>query len=489
MKHHTTCTRSRRKVFVPTIILTWLVGLLSGCGSPSDEFRVSVDFTSLFETMAEDESFTSGEKRITLVYFSYDPDNQIHKAFELENRVMETAKFDIVGRIDEPYLCEIAIEYPSGDGVAYGGDTAIIGPKSEIQVSFDAINSRMTIAGNKWHDRLISKNPLADGIDEATEQFYTMHEEWADQWRNEESTLIVPSRGDRWITSFLAELSENDIESTSVHLPSNVDFDCSIFQEAEPNVESDFYRTDDNIWPQSLITAYEQMRLHRFQYLNEISRSSSDPMDRLLALDAGGLGVTSNIDIVEERLRIFDEIAGSFSPSQVARRIEPEQRRLRNIIEIHGENRAIVPGQIAPSFVATNQTGNDVAFETILAEHETVLLYLNFGWREIDARHFAALEQLQKKFGNRGLAIVSVYVNTNETYWDSSKFDTPWQTLVVFRPQAWYESDPIVSSYGILGTPKVLLVDDSSCIMKLNSTFAELEVFLDSALADAPKTE
>lgn len=488
MKHHTTCTRSRRKVFVPTIILTWLVGLLSGCGSPSDEFRVSVDLTSLFETMADDESFASGEKRITLSYFAIDPDNQINKAFELDNRVIETAKFDIVGRIDEPYLCEVGIEYPSGDGVTYMGDAAIIGPKSEIQVGFDAINGRITIAGNEWHYRLVSSNPLADGLVEATEQFYRMYEEWIDQWRNEDGTLSVPNHRDRWITSFLAELSENDIENTSVHLPSNVDFNCSIFQEAEPNIESDSSRTDENIWPQSLKTAYKQMRLHRFQYLDEISRTSSDPLDRLLALDAGGLG-RSDINIVEERLRTYDEIAKSFSPSQVARRIEPEQRRLRNVIKVYEKNQVIVPGQIAPKFVATDQTGNDVALETILAEHETVLLYLNYGWREINARHFVALEQLQKKFGNLGLAIVSVYVNTNETYWDSSKFDTPWQTLVGFRSEAWHESDPIVLSYGILETPKVLLLDDSSCILKLNPTFAELEVFLDSALAEVSEPE
>ena len=315
-----------------------------------------------------------------------------------------------------------------------------------------------------------------------------MYEEWIDQWRNEDGTLSVPNHRDRWITSFLAELSENDIENTSVHLPSNVDFNCSIFQEAEPNIESDSSRTDENIWPQSLKTAYKQMRLHRFQYLDEISRTSSDPLDRLLALDAGGLS-RSDINIVEERLRTYDEIAKSFSPSQVARRIEPEQRRLRNVIKVYEKNQAIVPGQIAPKFVATDQTGNDVALETILAEHETVLLYLNYGWREINARHFVALEQLQKKFGNLGLAIVSVYVNTNETYWDSSKFDTPWQTLVGFRSEAWHESDPIVLSYGILETPKVLLLDDSSCILKLNPTFAELEVFLDSALAEVSEPE
>ena len=489
MKHHTTCTRSRRKVFVPIILLTWLVGLLSGCGSPSDEFRVSVDLTSLFETMADDESFASGEKRMTLFYFAFDPDNQVNKAFELDNRVIETAKFDIVGRIDEPYPCEFEIEYPSGDGVTYQGDTAIIGPASEIQIGFDVINGRITITGNKWHDRLISNNPFADELGEVTQQFYTMFDEWAEPMRQEDGTLTVPNRSERWNTSFLAELSDNDIENAAVHLPSNVDLDCSIFQEDEPNVESGYYRTNYGIWPQNLITAYEQMRQYRYQHLAEIAKTSSDPMDRLLALAAGGLASIDSIDTVDERLRIYDEIAESVSPSQVARRIEPERRRLRSILKIHAENKAIVPGQIAPSFIATDPAGNDVALETILAEHETVLLYLNFGWREIDASHFDALEQLQKKFGNLGLAIVSVYVNSNETYWDSSKFDTPWQTLVSFQPEAWFESDPVVLSYGMLEAPKVLLMDDSSCIMKLNPTFAELEVFLASALAEVSETE
>lgn len=481
MTHHTTRTRNRHKVFVPAIILIWLVGLLSGCGSTSDEFRVSVDLTSLFEAMTDDESFSTGEKRFILSYFAYDPDNQINQASELDNRIIETAKFDIVGRIDEPYLCEVSIEYPNGDAVTYLGETAIIGPASEIQVGFDAIKNRITVTGNEWHYRLISSNPKADALDEATEQFYAMHDEWMDQWRQEDGTFSVPHRRDRWNTSFLADLSENDTENTSIQLPSDVEIDCSIFQEDEPNIDPDLYRIGDN-WPENLIAAYEQMRQYRHQHVSEVARSSSDPMDRLLALEAGGLGRTAKIDMVVERLSVYDEIADSFSPSQVARRIEPERQRLRNTIKILDENKAIVPGQFAPSFVATDQAGNDVALETILTEHEAVLLYLNSGWLEIDADHFVALERLQNKFGSRGLAIVSIYVSTNETYWDSSKFDTPWQTLVSFRPDSWFQSDPIVLSYGILGAPKVLLVDDSSCIMKLNPTFAELEVFLDSAL-------
>jgi len=475
-------------VFVPAIILTWLVGLLSGCGSTSDEFRVSVDLTSLFKAMTDDESFLMGEKRFILSYFAYDPDNQINEASELDNRIIETAKFDIVGRIDEPYLCEVSIEYPSGDSVAYRGEIAIIGPASEIQVGFDAINDGITVTGNEWHYRLISSNPKVDAIDEATEQFYAMYEEWINQWRQEDGTLSVPDRGDRWNTSFLADLSESDTENTSIHLPSDIDIDCSIFQEDEPNIDPDLFRTGDN-WPENLTAAYEQMRQYRNQHVSEVAKSSSDPMDRLLALEAGGLGRTAEIDTIVERLSVYDEIAESFSPSQVARRIEPEQRRLRNIIKIHDENKVIVPGQFAPSFIATDQAGNDVALEAILAEHETALLYFNFGWMEIDADHFVALERLQNKFGSRGLAIVSIYVGTNETYWDSSKFDTPWQTLVLFRPDEWFEVDSIVLSYGILGTPKVLLVDDSSCIMKLNPTFAELEVFLDSALAGATEPE
>lgn len=481
MTHHTNRTCNRSKVFLPAIILTWLVGLLSGCGSTSDEFRVSVDLTGLFEAMTDDESFATGEKRFILSYFAYDSDNQINKASELDNRIIETAKFDIVGRIDEPHLCEVAIEYPSRDGVTYQGETAIIGPASEIQVGFDAIKNRITVTGNEWHYRLISSNPKADALDEATEQFYAMHKEWTNQSRQEDGSLSVPDRGERWTTSFLADLSENHTENTSIRLSSDVDIDCSIFQEDEPNIDPDLYRIGDN-WPENLIAAYEQMRQYRNQHVSEVAKSSSDPMDRLLALEAGGLGWTGKIDAVVERLQVYDEIAESFSPSQVARRIEPERQRLRNIIKIYDENKAIVPGQFAPSFVATDQAGNDVTLETILAEHEVVLLYFNFGWMEIDADHFVALERLQNKFGSRGLAIVSIYVNTNETYWDSSKFDTPWQTLVLFRPDNWFESDPIILSYGILGAPKVLLVDDSSCIMKLNPTFAELELFLDSAL-------
>lgn len=488
MKHHMAPTCNRTKVFVPAIILTWLVGLLSGCGSPSDEFRVSVDLTSLFEAMADDESFTSGEKQITVSYFSLDPDNQINKAFELENRVFETAKFDIVGRIDEPHQCEVAIEYPSVEGVIYQGDFAVIGPASEIQVGFDVINQRITITGNKWQHRLISSNPMADELVKVTEHFYTIYDEWYQQWRQEGGTYSAPRRGDRWIASFLADFSENDIESNSLHTPTDADLDCSIFQEDEPNIGSNLYSSND-IWPQDLIAAYEQMRQYRYQHLSEVAKTSSDPMDRLLALELGGLAQSDRIETVVERLQIYDEIAESFSPSQVARRIEPERQRLRNVIKIYDENKAIVPGQFAPSFVATDQAGNDVALETILAGHETVLLYLNFGWMEIDADHFVALERLQNKFGSRGLAIVSIYVDTNETYWDSSKFDTPWQTLVSFLSDRWFESDPIVLSYGILGAPKVLLVDDSSCIMKLNPTFAELEVFLDSALAGATKPE
>lgn len=488
MTPHTPHPRNRHKVFVPVIILTWLVGLLSGCGSPSDEYRISVDLTSLFEAMADDESFTTGEKRLTVLYFGYDPDNEINKTFVLDNRVIETATFDIVGRIDEPYVCEVDLVYPSDDGEVYQGKTAIIGPASEIQVGFDVINDRITITGNEWHYRLISINPMADEVDEATEQFYTIYEEWLDQWRQEDGTYSVPDRGDHWQTSFLADLSENDIENTSVHLSSDVDLDCSIFQEDEPNIEPEFYLTNAH-WPQNLIAAQEQMRQYRYQHLSDIAKNSSDPTDRLIALNAGGLARTESIDTVVIRLQIYDELAESFSPSQVARRIEPERRRLRNIIKTHDQNKAIVPGQFAPSFVATDQAGNDVASETILAEHETVLLYLNFGWRDIHPDHFVALERLQNKFGSRGLAIVSIYVNTNETYWDSSKFETPWQTLVLFRPDSWLDVDPIILSYGILVTPKVLLMDDSSCIMKLNPTFAELEVFLDSALAGATEPD
>jgi thiol-disulfide isomerase/thioredoxin len=143
---------------------------------------------------------------------------------------------------------------------------------------------------------------------------------------------------------------------------------------------------------------------------------------------------------------------------------------------------ALSQGAAAPAF---DLQGADGAVQ--LAKYQGKLVYLDFwaSWCGPCRQSFPWMNEMQAKYGARGLQIIGVNVDANNA--DARRFlaETPARFVVGFDPKG---GTPL--SYGIKGMPSSLLIGPDGKVLYQHSGFkeadrAELESKIQSALGAA----
>ena len=483
-KHVPTLSRA-----IPTVFLLGIVCIISGCEvSSGQEFHISFDLTSLFDDQALSNDSSVAEYRLEISYFGYDSTSQIMKPTELLNVPLKSSQYQFTGSIDAPRVCDIMVEYQVAENSEWFFGTAIIGPASTLRVHYDVSTDSLEIEGDKWHQRLISIGPEPVAVRAASEIFRAEWEKFRAEIRLEDGSLPEETTLQRWADSFLDKENDTHTETTG-DIPDNTSKGtCSSYEETAPNFEPDFRSLTIYTWPEELVAAYENLSKLEYSYLDNIARTSSEPWDRLLAIELGGLahyraGKFAAL-LLKEKLSVLDEIAGNISESLGEERVEIAEKQIRSELDWRENTKLVVPGKYAPEFSLKNRQGEDVSLESLVQTNEIVLLYAMAAWMEVDAQHIEALERLHNEFGQLGVAVVLIRFAASQDIWDSIQSETPWLNLASMADRRTWLIDPMQKNYGILGSPKLILIDATKCIMKLNPSFVQLESFLSAKLKD-----
>lgn len=128
-------------------------------------------------------------------------------------------------------------------------------------------------------------------------------------------------------------------------------------------------------------------------------------------------------------------------------------------------------GQPAPNFALPNAQGTTVALQSLRGQ----VVYVDFwaSWCGPCRRSFPWMNEMQQKYGSKGLAIVAVNVDKKRA--DAEKF---LAQLPATFPVVFDEAGASPGAFGVKGMPSSFLID-----MRGNVVFVE-RGFLDGSRAD-----
>ncbi|WP_374319202.1 TlpA family protein disulfide reductase [Aquabacterium sp.] len=141
---------------------------------------------------------------------------------------------------------------------------------------------------------------------------------------------------------------------------------------------------------------------------------------------------------------------------------------------------AVEAGQPAPAFVLPQQSGGSLS----LADLKGKLVYLDFwaSWCGPCRQSFPWMNELQAKYGARGLKVVGINVDSRRADADAFLSQLPAQFAVVFDGKG-----EAPGAYKIKGMPSSYLIAPDGHVIKVHAGFRaedrkELEAAIEAAL-------
>lgn len=142
---------------------------------------------------------------------------------------------------------------------------------------------------------------------------------------------------------------------------------------------------------------------------------------------------------------------------------------------------AITQGEIAPSFELPNETGTLIK----LSNYKGKLVYLDFwaSWCGPCKQSFPWLNEMQQKYGNKGLNVLAVNLDNNTA--DALVFlkEVPAKFTVVYDPKAITPK-----LFSIKGMPSSALIDEQGKVLFFHTGFKSVDkALLEQAIVNAIK--
>lgn len=238
----------------------------------------------------------------------------------------------------------------------------------------------------------------------------------------------------------------------------------------ELNVESDEVRKLEKQLRESWDRKFER----RNQRLIEILSSSTDPVERLLALEYG-------VDLeLEEAVGILEELETQLPEQLVEDRVIPRLSWMRDEMRRQEVDESLKLGTFVPTFELSLGDSKSVSLATVLQKSQVVVLEF---WENYCGRCISALTQYQTfyaDFAKLGFEVVSVSIEHERDAWvqKSEELDFPW--FNAFAPGG--AEGEIAGMFGLDWPRRNFVLDSEGCILKRDLTPDELRDFLGARL-------
>ncbi len=213
--------------------------------------------------------------------------------------------------------------------------------------------------------------------------------------------------------------------------------------------------------------------------LDDLARSSADPMDALLAMELGGLGR------VQEGVSRLDELAGLLSDEVVANRISPRRDGLTSHLKRVDADKSLSPGKIAPDFTLADFEGENVSLTDVLGNNEVVLVDFWASWCGPCIATFPELKRMYGEYRDDGFEVVAITIDSTREDWveATEEHELPWLNLEELQLEG--SRGPVYNSYGVTFIPKGYVLNKDACIVGKDMSTEELDQLLSAQFADS----
>ena len=377
-----------------------LVGESRRAKDPNNRFTIIGDLTGIDETQYP-------MPRVSVRGSAFDEDgNWVYRNF---GTVQTTdGSFLIEGEVDEPRFVTISVS--SNMGVVWGSTEAIIEPNAVISVVVSAhwVNRLAATAGAGKHAELIdtwrmSEQYLATekALDEEFKKLRTdaAPAEESDTQSESENEQTEPESNEN--RQELEETTELPKEMASAPAPAKgcEHVDVQWNDMSEEQIE----RADSQPRPPWL-ALQDELREIRNAKLQQIAFDSEDPFDSLLALEMNPFQ-SSEHQINDAPLPVYEKLMSLLVEDIVDRRVRPRRDALAMLVARDRNNKALVPGQKAPTFSLPALEGNEVSLTDVL--HDNKYVYIDFwaSWCTPCIEDFPELKDLHASYSDDGFEV------------------------------------------------------------------------------------
>ena len=216
--------------------------------------------------------------------------------------------------------------------------------------------------------------------------------------------------------------------------------------------------------------------------LDDLARSSANPLDALLAMELGGLGR------VQEGLTRLDELAEVLSNDVVSTRISPRRDGLASYLKRVDADQSLSPGKFAPEFTLTDFEGENVSLTEILQDNEVVLVDFWASWCGPCIATFPELKRMYGEYRDDGFEVVAITIDSTREDWveATEEHELPWLNLEELQLEG--SRGPVYNSYGVTFIPKGYVLNNEACIVGKDMSTEELDRLLAAKFVDSAES-
>ena len=412
--------------------------------------------------------------------------------------------FTIEADIDEPQIVNISVSSydPDPSKNIFKRMMAVVEPQSSVNLEWvESSESVVARSDNDRHVRILESWQQSDEylttVAAYDEAYAAYMEEWmaSRETQESESEEVSESADSDEATDETEEVAavaeeeepsepEGLTEEQLAAYPDRAEGCEHVVIDQEIRTLSDMMSAggeDEPEWRQ----LSDKMEAIQTTALQETAKNAEDPLDSLLALEAGAYMPWS--ENRSEAIEIYGRLENALDEDLVTRRLIPRRDQLVLQIETEENDMSLVQGQKAPEFALADLSGTEVSLEGILQEKELVLVDFWASWCGPCIATFPELKRMHAAYNDDGFEIVAISIDSTDEAWEtaSEEHEIPWINLGEI--EGW--DGPTAAAYGVQFIPKGYLLDSKGCIIKKDLHTDKLNELLVARYGEAPVPE
>lgn len=412
---------------------------------------------------------------------------------DIASATVKAGQINLEGEIREPTVVRIYLidGDKTKDSVA-----AVIEPQAAIRLVDLGKNKGMIADGDGKHAELVASWMMSDDFVSGLNAYGDVMTAWQEEQeakKKAEETAEDDARSDGndsedattdGQVAMVETEAETADESELVEDVESVAED-SIDQAAPPNAcegevaEADASEVNEDTDRPERYVLYDNLMKIQNDALDNLARSSVDPMDALLAMELGGLGR------VQEGVSRLDELAEALGDDVATLRISPRREGLVSYLKRVDADKSLAPGKSAPDFMLANFDGEDVVLTDVLQKNEVVLVDFWASWCGPCIATFPDLKRMYDEYHDDGFEVVAISIDGTREEWAEAteEHELPWLNLEELQIDG--SRGPVYDAYGVTFIPKGYILNKDACIVGKDMSTEELDKLLAAQFASA----